>query len=87
MISRYTTFKSAKDAPESVRMTITADYAKGSSGAPVFDACGNICGMVSSTNSIYYNKTKDGANENLQMVVKNCVPAASILNLITTPVE
>jgi len=62
-------------------MTITADFAKGSSGAPVFDDCGNVAAMVASTSSIYYTQTKN-TQKNLQMVFKQCVPAASILKLI-----
>lgn len=62
-------------------MSITADFAKGSSGAPVFDAAGNVAGMVSNTQSVYYEE-KDGHAENLQMVFKNCVTAKSILRLI-----
>ncbi|MCM8539234.1 MAG: serine protease [Lentisphaeraceae bacterium] len=81
MISRYFSTQFSKDK-EAVRMAITADYAKGSSGGPVFDEAGNICGMVSSTNSIYYNRDKKGIDQNLQMVIKNCIPAASVLKLI-----
>ena len=81
MISRYFNIQFSKTS-KAVRMAITADYAKGSSGGPVFDEAGNICGMVSSTNSIYYNRDKKGIDQNLQMVIKNCVPAASILKLI-----
>lgn len=81
MISRYFNIQFNKEQ-KAVRMAITADYAKGSSGGPVFDEAGNICGMVSSTNSIYYSRDKKGIDQNLQMVVKNCVPSASILKLI-----
>ena len=63
------------------RMSITADYAKGSSGAPVFNRKGQVVGVVSSTNSIYYNVV-NGKKENLQMVVKNCIPVESIHKLI-----
>ena len=35
-------------------MGVTAEYARGSSGGPVMDDAGNVIGMVSSTNSIYY---------------------------------
>jgi len=62
-------------------MSITADYAKGSSGAPILNMSGCIAGMVSSTRSIYYNETK-GVHDNLQMVVKSCVPSSFILKLI-----
>jgi S1-C subfamily serine protease len=63
------------------RMAITADYAKGSSGAPVFNRKGQVVGVVSSTSSIYYS-VENGKKENLQMVVKNCIPVESIHELI-----
>lgn len=47
-ISRY---KMKKNIPI---MNITADYAKGSSGGPVFNNRGNLVGLVSSTFSICY---------------------------------
>jgi serine protease Do len=78
IISRY--FIEAR--PRKTEMlSITADFAKGSSGAPVFDAGGNVIGMVANTQSVYYDE-KDGHAENLQMVFKNCVTAKSILRLI-----
>jgi serine protease Do len=60
-------------------LEITADYAVGSSGGPVFDATGQVIGLVSMTNSVYSgeNRTSD-----LQMVRKICVPSQAILNLI-----
>ena len=63
------------------RMAITADYAKGSSGAPVLNSEGEVVGMVSATNSIYYTREK-GQNQNLQMVVKLCIPVAAISKLL-----
>lgn len=63
-----------------VRMAITADYAKGSSGGPVFNEAGAVVGMVASTHSIYYD-VHNGRQENLQMVIKTCVPARAILDL------
>jgi len=65
-------------------MSITADYAKGSSGAPILNMNGSVVGMVASTQSIYYNEEK-GKHDNLQMVVKCCVPASFILKLIEKP--
>jgi serine protease Do len=64
------------------RMAITADYARGSSGAPVLNALGSVVGMVCTTTSIYYTQGDDGAEKDLQMVVKSCVPARSILRLL-----
>lgn len=66
-----------------VWMQITADYAKGSSGGPILDRCGNVVGLVSSTNSIYYDEGKGGVQNNLQMVRHNCVPGRSIVDLTT----
>ena len=37
--------------------------------------------VVTSTHSIYYEK-KDGRNENLQMVIKTCIPARAVLGLV-----
>ena len=67
-----------------VRMCITADYAKGSSGGPIMNAKGEVVGMVSSTGSIYYND-QEGKQENLQMVMKFCVPLPLIRQLIQKP--
>jgi len=79
VISRY--FTAHRKDGDAAMMAITADFAKGSSGSPVFNECGAVVGMVASTASIYYN-AKEGHKEDLQMVVKECVPASSILKLI-----
>lgn len=62
-------------------MAVTADFARGSSGAPVLDDCGNAAGLVSNTQSVYYHIVK-GRKENLQMVFKQCVPADRVRRLI-----
>jgi serine protease Do len=82
VVSRYS--KQHAKRGLTTTMTITADFAKGSSGSPIFDPCGNATGMVASTSSVYYTQTKD-TQKNLQMVFKQCVPAASILKLIAAP--
>jgi len=80
LVSRYQMiFKNGQKPGR--RMSITADYAKGSSGAPVFNHKGQVVGVVSSTSSIYYS-VENGKKENLQMVVKNCIPVESIHELI-----
>jgi serine protease Do len=81
IISRYYTLRGG-DERGSPRMAITADFAKGSSGSPVFNQSGAVVGVVASTNSIYYNKSK-GVETNLQMVIKSCIPSGSILKLLS----
>lgn len=80
MVSRYNMIMD-NNRKHGRRMSITADYAKGSSGAPVFNRKGQVVGVVSSTSSIYYS-VENGKKENLQMVVKNCIPVESIHELI-----
>jgi S1-C subfamily serine protease len=64
------------------QMSVTADFAKGSSGGPILDERGNAVGMVSVTTTIYHKHEKDKAPTNPQMVVKCCTTAASIRALI-----
>ncbi|BBM85874.1 S1 family peptidase [Candidatus Uabimicrobium amorphum] len=56
-------------------VTITADYATGSSGAPIFDEYGNVIGVVSYTQSAY-------AGRDVQMVFKNATNAIAILKVV-----
>jgi S1-C subfamily serine protease len=81
-VSRYHRQPARTDQPATVWMNITADYAKGSSGGPVIDEAGKVVGMVSSTQSIYYESNNGQPKGALQMVVKNCVPAAAIRALL-----
>jgi serine protease Do len=67
-------------------LTISAEYARGSSGAPVLNRQGQVIAVVSNTESIYY--TQDGPRQrDLQMVIRTCAPAASILRLIHPPAQ
>ena len=77
-VARYHLHRSRKNKEGAVRMSVTADYAKGSSGGPVLNEAGEVVGVVSSTQSIYYSKDEEGDQENLQMVVKNTVPVAAV---------
>ena len=62
-------------------LQITADYARGSSGGPVFSGAGDVVGMASSTVSVYYDEDH-GKQENFQMAFDQCVPAEQILELV-----
>jgi len=59
-------------------MTISADYATGSSGGPVMDSNGNVVGTVSNTKMFTHSEM----NPSVQMVVKNTVPVESLLKLV-----
>ena len=53
-------------------MLISADYAVGSSGAPVLVSSGNVLGMV-----VFTSKLND------QMIFRGCTPTQSLLELLT----
>ena len=59
------------------RFGIDADFAKNSSGGPIFDNKGNVLAVVGSTNSIYYEGDKK-----FQMTIKECIPVDAIFKLI-----
>ena len=63
-------------------LTITADFAKGSSGAPVCDETGAIVGIVNNTESIYYSIEKE-QQKNLQMVLKNCSLSTTLSQMLS----
>jgi len=78
-VSRYHKRPQNPKDPGYIQMSITADYAKGSSGAPVLNGKGKVVGMVRSTQSIYYKAPKgENPGQSLQMVVKDCVPISAI---------
>lgn len=79
VVSRYMKIPSAGRTADA--MAITADYARGSSGAPVLNQQGQVVAVVSSTESIYY--TQDGQRQmNLQMVFRTCIPTSSLRKML-----
>ena len=83
IISRYYTQGGRGNDPGAERIAITADFAKGSSGCPVFNTKGEVVGVIASTNSIYYNRDNNGVESNLQMVIKSCIPSQAIQRLLS----
>ena len=86
-VARYAKRANGPKTAKTTWMSITADYAKGSSGGPVFNDKGEVVGMVSSTISLYTEPTrpKTAPAGHLQMVVKQCVPADAIRAVFETP--
>jgi hypothetical protein len=79
MVSRY--FLQPKT--KTPRLQVTAPFARGSSGCGIVNDSGQIVGLVTSTNSIYYTQ-KDNRQEDFQMVVNTCVSLQSIRALRKT---
>jgi S1-C subfamily serine protease len=73
-------------AQQPVWMSVTADYAVGSSGGPVFDETGAVVGMVSRTYSSQADRHhRRFGNLGNQMVFKDCVSLDTLLGLIEPP--
>jgi len=62
------------------RMAITAEFGGGSSGAPVFNSRGEAVAMAISTHPITTEGSK--AQPYVQMVIRNCLPAEDIIDLL-----
>ena len=61
-------------------MSITADFAPGSSGCPVFNEFGSVVGMADNIVSTVLDE--DATPARPAIVFKHCRPAEAILNLI-----
>lgn len=81
-ISRYTMQRDDAKAPPVKYMCVTADYARGSSGGPVLNENGAVVGMVCSTKTTYYGEKGKDPDDDVQMVVKFCIPGESIRALL-----
>ncbi len=80
---KHTRDETLQDTPATVWMSVTADYAVGSSGGPVFDSSGDVVGMVSRTYSTQANKNHRRHDSfGNQMVFKDCVSFDTILGLL-----
>jgi serine protease Do len=80
-VSRHTLWRT-ETGVESF-MTITADFAKGSSGCPVMDENGAVIGIVNNTESIYYDDDGKKKQTDLQMVVKNATPSWAVRAMLS----
>ena len=78
MIAQY--FKEDGRAHKKDAMAITADFARGSSGAPILNDHGAVVGVVRATQPVYY-EMKEGRGDKIQMVWKMCVPAVKLAEL------
>lgn len=79
-ISRYTRKTVENGGRPMDWMTVTADFAVGSSGGPVFNRHGAVVGMVARTHTI--NADPKSESPTTQMVVKMTIPSEDILSLI-----
>jgi S1-C subfamily serine protease len=59
------------------RVAITAEYAVGSSGAPVVDDTGCVVAIAAATMPVH----ADAEKKTLQMVVKRCIPADALVRM------
>jgi len=67
-----------KPGTTKIRQSISAEFAKGSSGAPIMDDFGNVVGIVAGTQNIYY----DPKGEIYQATIKEIIPVSRLKELI-----
>ncbi len=84
LLSGHFLRREGKNGPQYGEITITADFAKGSSGAPILDARGAVVGIVRRTTPVCVERSNSNQNY-AQMVWKRCVPSAALLKLLQKP--
>lgn len=82
-ISRYHREKNPKTGETNDWLSVTADFAGGSSGGPVLNHKGEVVGMVASTLTAYADNPGCEAHpeRDVQMVFKDCVPLTSLRSM------
>ncbi len=63
-----------KPGTSKIRQCISAEFAKGSSGAPIMDNYGNVVGVVAGTQNIYYDQRGKG----YQMTIREIIPVSKL---------
>ena len=81
-VSRYAKRSVDPGSPPVDWMFITADFAVGSSGGPVFNRQGAVVGMVARTATI--NADPKSEAPTTQMVVKMTIPSSAVMALVET---
>lgn len=76
--SGYINRKYLKPGTSKIRQCISAEFAKGSSGAPIMDNSGNVVGVVAGTQNIHY--LPNGGS--YQMTIREIIPVSRIKELI-----
>jgi S1-C subfamily serine protease len=81
LVSQYTTRPNLSDRP-SVVMSVTAEFARGSSGGPILDDHGAVAGIAASTANALVGPDA-GHAEQVQMTFRQCAPASAIRRLLS----
>jgi hypothetical protein len=81
-ITRYTLLREKPEQPPVPYLCVSADFARGSSGGPVLNGSGAVVGMVCSTMTTYYGRKGEDPDDDVQMVVRFCIPARSMLRVL-----
>ncbi|QCD38578.1 serine protease [Duncaniella sp. C9] len=80
MVSNCTRSTNKRTGRDKYILEITSDYGVGASGGPIFDDCGNLVALVSSTFSLYAQPQQ---YRNFQMAYKQTVPVFLIRECFT----